>query len=60
MIAQAEDKDAELGPVGAPPKACVVRVCGDLDMHHAGEVRSTLLKAIAEAPPGSEVLVDLT
>ncbi|CAM5521362.1 hypothetical protein SNARM312S_01245 [Streptomyces narbonensis] len=29
-------------------------------MHHAKEVRSTLLGAIAAAPPATEVIVDLT
>ncbi|GGW03436.1 hypothetical protein GCM10010230_38610 [Streptomyces narbonensis] len=37
-----------------------MRVSGDLDMHHAKEVRSTLLGAIAAAPPATEVIVDLT
>ncbi|MFB7612237.1 STAS domain-containing protein [Streptomyces gardneri] len=50
----------ELRPAGAPPKACVVRVSGDLDMHHADEVRSALLRAINGAPPATEVIIDLT
>ncbi|MFD8643894.1 STAS domain-containing protein [Streptomyces zaomyceticus] len=46
-------------PTPAVPTPAVVRVAGDLDMHHLEEVRSTLLRAIAEAPPGTEVLIDL-
>lgn len=38
----------------------MVRLSGDLDMHHAEEVRATLLGAIAGAPPATEVIVDLT
>ncbi|MFE1344460.1 STAS domain-containing protein [Streptomyces sp. NPDC058757] len=34
-------------------------VSGELDIHRAEEVRSTLLRAITEAPPGAEVIVDL-
>ena len=59
MTTQVEDEAAAPRPAGTPPTPGVVRVAGDLDMHHLEEVRSTLLRAIAEAPPGTEVLIDL-
>ncbi|MET9725027.1 STAS domain-containing protein [Streptomyces zaomyceticus] len=59
MTPHVEDEAAVPRPVGPPPTPGVVRVAGDLDMHHLEEVRSTLLRAIAEAPPGTEVMVDL-
>ncbi|MEV4941535.1 STAS domain-containing protein [Streptomyces zaomyceticus] len=46
-------------PTPAVPTPAVVCVAGDLDMHHLKEVRSTLMRAIAEAPPGTEVVIDL-
>ncbi|MFD3663737.1 STAS domain-containing protein [Streptomyces sp. NPDC058659] len=38
----------------------MVRVSGDLDIHHAEEVRFALRSAIDGAPPGTEVTIDLT
>lgn len=55
-----EEQARETRPAGATPRPHVVDVSGDLDIHHAREVRSTLVDAIADAPPGAEVLVDLT
>ncbi|MFE5614329.1 STAS domain-containing protein [Streptomyces sp. NPDC056543] len=43
----------------APSQAHVVHVAGDLDMHHADEVRTTLFTEIAQAPPRAEVVLDL-
>ncbi|MFE6781948.1 STAS domain-containing protein [Streptomyces sp. NPDC057680] len=58
-MTHAEDEATTPRPAGAP-QAAVMRVSGDLDLHHVEEVRSTLLDAIAEAPPGAEVTIDLT
>ncbi|MFE7581903.1 STAS domain-containing protein [Streptomyces gardneri] len=59
-MANLEEEVTEPRPAGAPPKAYVVRVSGELDMHHVDEVRSSLLSAITEAPLGAEVIIDLT
>ncbi|MFF9915404.1 STAS domain-containing protein [Streptomyces sp. NPDC013457] len=40
-------------------QAHVVHVTGDLDMHHADEVRITLFTGIAQAPSRAEVVLDL-
>ncbi|MEU6300086.1 STAS domain-containing protein [Streptomyces erythrochromogenes] len=37
----------------------VVRVTGDMDLDHAGELRQTLAAALAQAPEGAEIIVDL-
>ncbi|MFD9078775.1 STAS domain-containing protein [Streptomyces erythrochromogenes] len=37
----------------------VVRVRGDMDLDHAGELRETLAAALARAPEGVEITVDL-
>ncbi|MEU4353038.1 STAS domain-containing protein [Streptomyces virginiae] len=37
----------------------VVRVSGDMDMDHAGELRETLAAALSQAPEGAAVTVDL-
>lgn len=37
----------------------VVRVGGDMDLGHAGELRKTLAAALAQAPEGAEIVVDL-
>ncbi|MFF8839284.1 STAS domain-containing protein [Streptomyces sp. NPDC015130] len=58
-MANLEHEATRLLP-GGPPKSCVVRVSGELDMHHTERLRSTLRRAITEAPSGAEVTVDLT
>lgn len=37
----------------------IVRLAGDMDIHHADDVRSTLLTAIARAPRRADVVIDL-
>ncbi|MFI8521111.1 STAS domain-containing protein [Streptomyces sp. NPDC085481] len=37
----------------------VVRVRGDMDLDHAEELRASLMAAVAEAPRGADIVVDL-
>ncbi|THA86651.1 STAS domain-containing protein [Streptomyces sp. A0592] len=37
----------------------VVRVSGEMDLDHAGALRETLAAALARAPEGAEIIVDL-
>ncbi|MFD6229236.1 STAS domain-containing protein [Streptomyces sp. NPDC060232] len=37
----------------------VVRVSGDMDLDHAGELRETLAAALSQAPEGADITVDL-
>ncbi|MEU6624166.1 STAS domain-containing protein [Streptomyces litmocidini] len=37
----------------------VIRVIGDMDLNSAEELRTALMRAVEETPPGSEVVVDL-
>ncbi|WP_435975576.1 STAS domain-containing protein [Streptomyces sp. Qhu_M48] len=53
------DHTAEYRRAGSPPRVRVVRMSGDLDIHHADEVRSMLRRAVTEAPAGAEVVIDL-
>ncbi|MGW6534479.1 STAS domain-containing protein [Streptomyces sp. NPDC055051] len=55
-----EDRATRVCAAGVPPEPRVVAVSGNLDMHRVEAVRSTLLRAITEAPCGAEVIVDLT
>ncbi|MFG2335205.1 STAS domain-containing protein [Streptomyces yangpuensis] len=38
---------------------CVVPVSGDMDLDHVGELRETLAAALAQAPEGADIIVDL-
>ncbi|WP_426361849.1 STAS domain-containing protein [Streptomyces sp. E-08] len=58
-MADVENEATEPRQAEVPPQPVAVRVAGDLDIHHAEETRRTLLKAIGEAAPGAEVIIDL-
>ncbi|MFH8419526.1 STAS domain-containing protein [Streptomyces sp. NPDC018038] len=60
MTTRTEDEATDPGPVGTPARSSVVRVSGDLDMHHAEEVGAALARALSEAPQEAEVIIDLT
>ncbi|WP_078857526.1 STAS domain-containing protein [Streptomyces sp. NRRL F-4474] len=49
--------EAAAGPEHGGPY--VVRVSGDMDLDHAAELRATLAEALAQAPEGAEIIVDL-
>ncbi|MEU6215734.1 STAS domain-containing protein [Streptomyces sp. NPDC090085] len=56
----AEDARTPGPPAGtAGPGPYVVRVTGDMDVEHADELRAALAAALAEAPDGAEIVVDL-
>ncbi|MCZ0978563.1 STAS domain-containing protein [Streptomyces diastatochromogenes] len=48
------------GPTPDPePRRNVVRVSGEMDFEHAEELRASLTTALARAPAGSDIVVDL-
>ncbi|MFE0580031.1 MULTISPECIES: STAS domain-containing protein [unclassified Streptomyces] len=52
-------EDAPVPEAAAGTEYRVVRVTGDMDLEHAGELRETLAAALSQAPEGAEVIVDL-
>ncbi|MBT2478862.1 STAS domain-containing protein [Streptomyces sp. ISL-94] len=51
------ETDTDPGPV--VPRRHVVRVSGDMDIEHVGELRTALLEAVSQAPEHADIIIDL-